>query len=85
VGSLGTPLLSKGLLLFLERIALNKKAVRVIFPRLLKYLRPRDTIHLPTAFADYSTVLMISRRQWVNLLGQTVPIKGVATAKTRTI
>jgi len=79
------PLLSNGLQLFLERITLNKKAARMIFPRLSKYLRPRGTIHLPTAFADYIPTLMISWRQWVNLVGQTVPIKGVATAKTANI
>jgi hypothetical protein len=78
-------LLSKRPTTFIGKIELNKKAVRMIFPRLLKYLKPRGTIHLPTAFADYITVLMISRRQWVNLLGQTVPIKGIATAKTRNI
>jgi hypothetical protein len=55
----------------------------MIFPRLIKYLRPWGTIHLPTAFADYTCVLMISRRQWVTLFGPAVPIKVVATVKVR--
>jgi hypothetical protein len=62
---------------------LNKKAVRMIFPRLSKYLRPWGIIHLPTAFADYTCVLMISRRQWVNLFGPAEPIKVVTTVKVR--
>jgi hypothetical protein len=74
-------LLSKGLPPLLERIDLNKKAVRMIFPRLLIYLGPWGIIHLPTAFADYPCVLMISWRQWVNLFGPAVPIKVVATVK----
>jgi hypothetical protein len=76
-------LLSKDFPPLLETIALNKKAVRMIFPRLLKYLRPWGTIHLPTAFADYTCVLMISRRQWVNLFGPAVPIKVIATVKVK--
>jgi hypothetical protein len=46
-------LLSQSLLPLLEKIALNKKAVRIIFPRLLTDLGPWVIIHLPTAFADY--------------------------------
>jgi len=78
-------LLSISLPPLLERIELNKRAVRMIFPRLLKYLRPWGIIHLPTAFADYICVLLISRRQWVNLFGPAVPVKVVATVKIRNI
>jgi hypothetical protein len=76
-------LLSNGLPPLIERIELNKKTVRMIFPRLLKFLRPWGIIHLPTAFADYISVLLISRRQWVNLFGPAVPIKVVATVRIR--
>ena len=55
------------------------------FPTALKILKAAGTIHLPTAFADYIVALMISRRQWVNLLGHPVPMKGVATAKTAAV
>jgi len=78
-------LLSKGPPPLVERIALNKKAVRIIFPRLLIYLGPWGITHQPTALADYTYVLMISRRQWVNLFGPAVPIKVVATVKVRNI
>jgi len=57
----------------------------MIFPRLSIYLGPWGINHLPTALADYTCVLMISRRQWVNLLGPAIPIKVVATAKVRNI
>jgi hypothetical protein len=76
-------LLSKGLPPLLERIELNRKAVRMMFPRLLKYLRPWGIIQQPTAFADYIYILMISRRQWVTLFGPAVPEKVVATVKIR--
>jgi hypothetical protein len=78
-------LLSKGPPPLIKRIELNKKTVRISSPRLLKYLRPWDTVHPPTAFADYSWVLVISRRQWGKLFGPAVPRKVVATVKIRII
>jgi len=60
----------------------KKKAVSMFPPQPLKNSRPRGTIHPPTAFADELDVLTISRRQWVDLVGRTQPIEGVATVKT---
>ena len=48
-----------------------------------KIVKAAGAIHLPTAFADHTCVLMISRRQWVTLSGPAVPIKVVATVKVR--
>ena len=50
-------LLFKGLPPLLERIELNKKTVKMIFPPFLKYLRPWGIIRLPTAYADYNLCL----------------------------
>jgi hypothetical protein len=52
-------------------------------PTALKIVKAAGYSHPPTAFADYICVLMISWRQWVNLFGQAVPIRVVATVKVR--